>query len=172
LFLHFFFYGWCFNPQPPPHSLPQVVPTLTAAYDCDLISRVLFLRSTLRVLDRLSVRVGRNQERAPHLVSGSKGEDEAYFYLRKVGFTIVARDYRSPRRRGDIDLIGWEKDTLCFIEVKARSRRKFMPAEAAVDEEKKNTLRALARGIRAPVGPRTREAAKASFRRDQRLPRR
>lgn len=133
------------SPPAPAHSLPQVVPTLTAAYDYDLISRVPFLRSTLRVLDRLSVRVGRNQERAPHLVSGSKGEDEAYFYLRKLGFTIVARDYRSPRRRGDIDLIGWEKDTLCFIEVKTRSRRNFMPAEAAVDEEKKNTLRALAR---------------------------
>jgi hypothetical protein len=49
---------WASRPAPA-HSLPQVVPTLTAAYDCDLISRVLFLRSPLRVLDRLSVRVGR-----------------------------------------------------------------------------------------------------------------
>jgi putative endonuclease len=103
------------------------------------------LRSTLRALDRIAATLGRTPERAPHLAFGSRGEDEAFFYLRKLGFTVVARDYRSPRRRGDIDLIAWEKDTLCFIEVKTRSRRNFMPAEAAVDEEKRKTLSALAR---------------------------
>jgi putative endonuclease len=103
------------------------------------------LRSTLRALDRIAATLGRTPARAPHLIFGSKGEDEAFFYLRKLGFTIVARDYRSARRRGDIDLIAWEKDTLCFIEVKTRSRRNFMPAEAAVDEEKRKTVSALAR---------------------------
>jgi putative endonuclease len=103
------------------------------------------LRSTLRALDRIAATLGRTPERAPHLVFGSKGEDEAFFYLRKLGFTVVARDYRSPRRRGDIDLVAWERDTLCFIEVKTRSRRNFMPAEAAVDEEKRKTVSALAR---------------------------
>jgi len=106
---------------------------------------VAFLRSTIHALDRLSIRLGKAPERAPHLVSGSRGEDEAYFHLRKLGFIVVARDYRSPRRRGDIDLIAWDKDTLCFIEVKTRTRRNFMPAEAAVDEEKRATLSALAR---------------------------
>ena len=105
----------------------------------------MLLRSTLRSLDRLAGKLGRAPERASHLIAGSRGEEEAYFYLRKLGFTIVARDYRSPRRRGDIDLIAWEKETLCFIEVKARSRRNFMPAEAAVDQEKRETLSALAR---------------------------
>ena len=72
-------------------------------------------------------------------------EDEAYFHLRKLGYTVIARDYRSPRRPGDIDLIAWEKETLCFVEVKTRSSRSFMPAEAAVDDEKRETLSALAR---------------------------
>ena len=103
------------------------------------------LRSTIRALDRIASALGRAPARAPHLAFGSRGEDEAFFYLRKLGFTVVARDYRSPRRRGDIDLIAWEKDTLCFVEVKTRSRQDFMPAEAAVDAEKKETLRALAR---------------------------
>ena len=105
----------------------------------------MFLRSTLRSLDLIATKFGRTPERAPHLVSGSRGEEEAYFYLRNLGFTVVARDYRSPRRRGDIDLIAWEKETLCFIEVKTRSRRNFMLAEAAVDQEKRETLSALAR---------------------------
>lgn len=103
------------------------------------------LHSTIRALDRIASTLGRTPARAPHLVFGSRGEDEAFFHLRKLGFTVVARDYRSPRRRGDIDLIAWEKDTLCFVEVKTRSRRDFMPAEAAVDAEKKETVRALAR---------------------------
>ena len=100
----------------------------------------MLLRSTLRSLDRIAARLGRPPERAPDLASGTRGEEEAYFYLRKLGFTIVACDYRSPRRRGDIDLIAWEKETLCFIEVKARSSRHFMPGKAAVDQEKRETL--------------------------------
>lgn len=105
----------------------------------------MLLRHTLRTLDQLATKLGRVPERAPHLVSGARGEEEAYFHLRKLGYTIIARDYRSPRRRGDIDLIGWEKEVLCFVEVKTRGNRNFMPAEAAVDDEKRETLSALAR---------------------------
>ena len=103
------------------------------------------LGPTLRVLDRITAALGRIPQKAPHLASGLHGEELAYLYLRKLGFVMVARDYRSPRRRGDIDLIAWEKDTLCFVEVKTRTRRNFMPAEAAVDDEKKATVSALAR---------------------------
>ena len=78
----------------------------------------MLLRSTLRALDRLTSRLGRAPERAPHLVSGSRGEEEAYFHLRKLGFVIVARDYRSPRRRGDIDLIASDHSP-CPPEMKA-----------------------------------------------------
>ena len=105
----------------------------------------MLLRHTLRALDQLATRLGRAPERAPHLVAGARAEDEAYFYLRKVGYTVIARDYRSARRRGDIDLIAWEKDVLCFVEVKTRSSRNFMPAEAALDDEKRATPSALAR---------------------------
>jgi putative endonuclease len=58
---------------------------------------------------------------------------------------MVARNYRSPRRRGEIDLVGWESDTLCFIEVKTRTTRDVKPAEAAVDAEKQQELASVAR---------------------------
>lgn len=103
------------------------------------------LRFAIQTLDRLSTKLNRIPPRAPHLIAGARGEDEAYFYLRDQGFTIVARDFRSSRRPGDIDLVAWEKDVLCFVEVKTRTRRNFMPAEAAVDTDKKETLSALAR---------------------------
>ncbi len=58
---------------------------------------------------------------------------------------MVARNYRSPRRRGEVDLIGWDGDVLCFIEVKTRTTRDVKPAEAAVDAPKRQELAAMAR---------------------------
>ncbi len=80
-----------------------------------------------------------------HLATGRRGELAAFFYLRRQGYTIVARGWRSGRLRGDIDLIAWNGDTLCFIEVKTRTTRDVATAEAAVDEDKRRTLRRLAR---------------------------
>ena len=101
---------------------------------------MLLVRSAVRFLDRFA---GKSALPA-HLLTGVRGEDEAYFYLRELGFRVVARDFRSPRRRGDVDLIAWEGETLCFIEVKTRSRRAFKPAEAAVDAEKRAAVSAVA----------------------------
>jgi putative endonuclease len=80
-----------------------------------------------------------------HLVTGERGEVDAFFFLRRQGYVVVARRYRSALRRGDIDLIAWQGDTLCFIEVKTRSSRDFASAESSVDEHKRETLRRLAR---------------------------
>ena len=58
---------------------------------------------------------------------------------------MVARKFRSARTRGDIDLIGWEGDTLCFIEVKTRSTRDVKPPEASVDQDKREQIGRVAR---------------------------
>lgn len=57
---------------------------------------------------------------------------------------MVARNFRSPRHRGEIDLIGWEKDVLCFIEVKTRTTHDVKSAEAAVDRDKRHAVRQVA----------------------------
>jgi putative endonuclease len=62
-----------------------------------------------------------------------------------TGTPMVARNFRSPNRRGEIDLIGWHEDTLCFVEVKTRTTHDVKPAEAAVDREKRRDLLAVAR---------------------------
>jgi putative endonuclease len=82
---------------------------------------------------------------AAHHLTGRRGEEAAYFHLRKLGYTMVARNFRSPRCRGEIDLIGWEKDILCFIEVKTRSTRDVKPGEAAVDRHKRQEVAAVVR---------------------------
>ena len=88
-------------------------------------------RTVLKALDRMAPARG-----AAHLLTGRRGEEEAYFYLRKRGYVMVARNWRSPRRRGEIDLIGWDKDVLCFVEVKTRAARALVAGEAAVDGDK------------------------------------
>jgi len=50
-------------------------------------------------------------------------EEAAYFYLRRRGCVIIAHNFRSPNHRGELDLVGWEHDVLCFIEVKPRATR-------------------------------------------------
>lgn len=80
-----------------------------------------------------------------HQRVGRRGEEDAYFYLRRRGYVIVARNYRSPRRRGEVDLIGWDRDILTFVEVKTRTSREVKPAEAAVDREKRRELAGMAR---------------------------
>jgi putative endonuclease len=100
--------------------------------------------ATLRVLDWVAEHTLQPSEVAPHLETGRRGEEDAYFFLRRIGYILVARNYRSPRRRGEIDLIGWDGDVLCFIEVKTRTSHDVKPAEAAVDRDKQKELAAVA----------------------------
>jgi putative endonuclease len=59
--------------------------------------------------------------------------------------TVVARRWSSAKLLGDVDLIAWDGDWLCFVEVKTRTARDMTPAEAAVDEAKREMLRSMAR---------------------------
>ena len=104
-----------------------------------------FTHATIRVLDWSTEITLPPVSMPEHQFTGRRGEEDAYFYLRKRGYVIVAHNFRSPRRRGEIDLIGWDKDVLCFIEVKTRTTRDVKPAEAAVDRAKQRELAAVAR---------------------------
>ncbi len=113
-----------------------------------------FTQTTLRVLDRCGLGCSSDETLPAHQRTGRQGEEDAYFYLRSHGYVIVARNFRSPRRRGEIDLVGWDQGVLCFIEVKTRTSRAVKPAEAAVDREKRRELGGMAREYlrRVPVG--------------------
>ncbi len=80
-----------------------------------------------------------------HLRTGVDGETLAYWYLRRQGYTVVARNYRVAYPRGEIDLIGWDHGVLAFVEVKTRTTATAGPPEQAVDAEKQDTLRRAAR---------------------------
>jgi putative endonuclease len=103
------------------------------------------LQVALRFLDGAARLLPWNRRAAPeHLRTGRRGEEDAYFWLRRRGYVMVARNWRTARRRGEIDLVGWDAGVLCFVEVKTRSRRDLVTAEAAVDFDKQRELRAVA----------------------------
>lgn len=103
-------------------------------------------RLTIRALDSLARILPQRNSQAKHLATGRRGEEEAYFYLRKLGYVIVARNYRTPRSRSELDMVGWDRGTLCFIEVKTRTFwDELLPAESAVDFDKRRDLSYVAR---------------------------
>jgi putative endonuclease len=102
-------------------------------------------RALLWILDWLADHTLPQEKIAAHHRTGRRGEEAAYFHLRKLGYTMVARNFRSPRCRGEIDLIGWEDDVLCFVEVKTRTTRDIKPGVAAVDRHKRREVAAVVR---------------------------
>ena len=95
-------------------------------------------------MDWMAERSGR-QQLPEHLITGIRGEDAAFFHLRRKGYTVVARRWSSGNDPGDIDLIAWQGPMLCFVEVKTRTAHDLSPAEASVDDHKRRMLRRLAR---------------------------
>lgn len=115
------------------------------------------LESVVAGLDKIAARRGRLPALPAHLKTGIDGEEAVYFYLLRKGYTVVARRWSAGNLPGDLDLIAWQGQLLCFIEVKARTARDLTPAETAVDGHKRRILRRLARryvrqlpGQRAP----------------------
>ncbi|MFZ0315094.1 MAG: YraN family protein [Candidatus Korobacteraceae bacterium] len=98
-----------------------------------------WLRSVIRTLQKLGSR------QPSHLTLGQHGEIEAYFYLKQLGYQFVATNFRVPHNRGEIDLIGWDHGTLCFVEVKTRSDASFAPPSTAVTANKRRNIISVAR---------------------------
>ena len=97
-----------------------------------------------QVLVRALQRVAYSTE-AAHLRLGRLGETEAYFYLKRLGYRFVATNFRVPHNRGEVDLIGWDKGVLCFIEVKTRMDDSFAPPSTAVTIKKQRNIVAVAK---------------------------
>lgn len=65
---------------------------------------------------------------------GDLGEEIAVNYLKKKGYKILERQYKS--RYGEIDIIAEHKKTLVLVEVKTRRSENFGLPEEAVTERK------------------------------------
>ncbi len=79
--------------------------------------------------------------------AGIRGETYAYWYLRRHGYVLVARNYLAPGLKGEIDLVGYDGPVLAFVEVKTRTGLEKTPLrpEDAITADKRRNLRRMAK---------------------------
>jgi len=87
---------------------------------------------------------------------GKLGEEYAAAYLEQRGYRLVAANFTLPVGRNlrgaivnaEIDLIAYDGDTLCFVEVKTRASDWFAPPQVNVDLRKRRQVARAARAYR------------------------
>lgn len=71
-------------------------------------------------------------------ILGNAGEEMAYEHLISMGYRILDKNFRC--KLGEIDLIGFDGDILCFIEVKTRTSNIFGNPSEAVSSYKQHRI--------------------------------
>jgi putative endonuclease len=101
-----------------------------------------------------------NTSKPKHLNLGKIGEAFAAAYLEQNGYRLVAANFTVPvgRNRRDVvitaelDLVAYDEEILCFVEVKTRTSDWFAPPEANVDRHKRRQIARAAREYRQMFG--------------------
>lgn len=75
---------------------------------------------------------------AQHNDFGTQGEDIAIDFLRRKGYIILDRNWRSGHK--EIDIVARKDDTVVFVEVKARANAFYGNPEDAVTRRKMHLL--------------------------------
>lgn len=83
----------------------------------------------------------------PRRSTARRGETLAAAFLRLKGYRIEARNWRCAF--GELDIVAWQRRTLVFVEVKARTGRSAGAPEDAVDARKRQKLVRLAQAFLA-----------------------
>ena len=69
---------------------------------------------------------------------GKFGEDLAVRHLKKAGYQILCRNYRT--RFGEIDIIAKDADTIVFVEVKSRRTSTFGHPKYSITHKKQERI--------------------------------
>ena len=69
---------------------------------------------------------------------GSKGESEVVEYLKRKGYLVLEKNFRT--RYSEIDIIAKTGNTICFVEVKSRKSSKYGLPREAVNWKKQNQI--------------------------------
>jgi len=73
-------------------------------------------------------------------ILGKNGEEAAEEYLKKKGYNIIERNFRS--KVGEIDIIALDENYIVFIEIKTRSNVEYgLPSEAVTERKIKHIYR-------------------------------
>jgi putative endonuclease len=79
--------------------------------------------------------------------TGVRGETYAYWYLRRHGYIVVARNFTVPGMKGELDMVAYDGPVLAFVEVKTRvaAQLGLSRPEDAVNHEKRRNMARMAR---------------------------
>lgn len=69
---------------------------------------------------------------------GRHAEELAWEHLSRQGYRLVERNFRG--RFGEVDLIAWDQDVLCFVEVRSRSSTDHGDPLESIDRRKINRI--------------------------------
>lgn len=91
---------------------------------------------------------------------GRRGEALAAAFLQQLGYRIVASNFTLPVGRNrlgvpinvEIDIVAYQGETLCFVEVKSRASDWFAPPQVNVDRRKQRQVARAARAYRRMFG--------------------
>ena len=117
----------------------KVYRSMGLARSIDDLSHRLLRRIFLSI--RFWLRAAGRRLEAPHLALGRRGERIAADYLRRNGFRLLYKNFRS-KRGGEIDLVcrdRYEK-TLVFVEVKTRTTDAFGPPHEGVTQAQRDRI--------------------------------
>jgi len=73
---------------------------------------------------------------------GKKGESLAVAYLKKIGYSILAKNYKT--KLGEIDIIGKDKKYICFIEVRSVTNSDYILPEFTINRKKQHQITKVA----------------------------
>jgi len=93
---------------------------------------------------------------SPGIALGKLGEAYAAAYLEQRGYRLVAANFTLPVGRNlrgvvvhnEIDLVAYDGETLCFVEVKTRASDWFALPQVNVDLRKRRQIARAARAYR------------------------
>ena len=116
-----------------------------------LVSRAIFGLVRLAARHGLTPAKGDETKKEQARRRGVNGETYAYWYLRRKGYVFVARNYRIPGDKAEIDMVGYDGSVLAFVEVKTRSGTDEHPGrpEEAVTAEKRIHVERMAKRFMA-----------------------
>jgi putative endonuclease len=88
----------------------------------------------------------------PDQAKGRRGEDLAHRYLRRQGYTIVARNFRLGSGAAEADIVARDGEGLVIVEVKTRSTSEYGPPERAIGPEKLRHIQRVAHELAYRTG--------------------
>ena len=92
----------------------------------------------MKFIGKLLSKNSYNQKEKTAVSIGALGEEAAALALKKKGYKIIERNYRS--KMGEIDIIAKDGQYTCFVEVRLRKTNSFGSPADSINEGKRSRI--------------------------------